>query len=131
MCSQIWVFLHLFIQGRLFTFLFLVVMVCNHGDVQLVGGNTDYEGRVEVCINGYWGHICDDGWNTAKAMVVCKQLFGENISKSTMLTARMSCPSINVSSHIQWYLHFLLVHLVVVLGGSCCTTLPVMDHHQD
>ena len=36
---------------------------------------------MEVCINGYWGHVCDDGWDTTKTLVVCKQLFGENISK--------------------------------------------------
>ena len=55
--------------------------LCSHGDVRLVGGYTDYEGRVEVCINGYWGHVCDDGFYTSMALVVCKQLFGGNISK--------------------------------------------------
>ena len=36
---------------------------------------------MEVCINGYWGHACDDGWDSTRALIVCKQLFGENISK--------------------------------------------------
>ena len=45
---------------------------------------------MEVCINGYWRHICDNGWDTTRAMVVCKQLFGENIGKSTVLTANPS-----------------------------------------
>ena len=58
-----------------------VASTFSHGDVCLVGGYTDYKGRVEVCINGYWGQACNNGWGTTNALVVCKQLFGENISK--------------------------------------------------
>ena len=39
-----------------------------------MGGSNQYEGRVEVCINEQWGTVCDDGWNTVDATVVCKQL---------------------------------------------------------
>ena len=59
----------------------IVSTLCSHGDIRLVGGYTDYEGRVEVCINGYWGHVCSSGWDSTWALVVCKQLFGDNISK--------------------------------------------------
>ena len=39
-----------------------------------MGGSNQYEGRVEVCINDQWGTVCDDGWNSVDATVVCKQL---------------------------------------------------------
>ena len=47
---------------------------CTDGDVRLVGGSTEYEGRVEVCINRAWGTICRNGWSTQDSNVVCRQL---------------------------------------------------------
>ena len=42
--------------------------------MRLNGGSIEQEGRVEVCINGVWGSICDYGWDKTDAHVVCKQL---------------------------------------------------------
>uniref|UniRef100_A0A1X7UCA1 SRCR domain-containing protein n=1 Tax=Amphimedon queenslandica TaxID=400682 RepID=A0A1X7UCA1_AMPQE len=47
---------------------------CTDGDVRLVGGSTEYEGRVEVCINKAWGTICKSGWNENDIHVACRQL---------------------------------------------------------
>lgn len=47
---------------------------CTEGSVRLVNGANYTQGRVEVCLNGIWGTVCDDGWGTTEAETVCRQL---------------------------------------------------------
>ena len=53
--------------------------------MRLVGGASDVEGRVEVCLGGGWGTVCEDHWTTEDATVVCRQLGLPAMSKSTKL----------------------------------------------
>ena len=47
---------------------------CIPGDAKLVGGSKVNEGRVEVCIDGFWGTVCEEGWDDEDASVICQQL---------------------------------------------------------
>ena len=42
--------------------------------MRLADGASANEGRVEVCVNGEWGTVCDHNWGLAEAQVVCNQL---------------------------------------------------------
>ena len=47
---------------------------CVEGSVRLMGSNSELDGRVEICMNNTWGTVCDDGWTSRDARVVCRQL---------------------------------------------------------
>ena len=44
---------------------------CIDGDVRLSSGQY---GRVEVCLGGSYGRICESEWSVLDASVVCRQI---------------------------------------------------------
>ncbi|KAL3892091.1 hypothetical protein ACJMK2_004328 [Sinanodonta woodiana] len=95
---------------------------CNGSQVRLVGGQNEYEGRVEIYYNGAWGTICDATWDNNDAAVVCRMLgystigasavccagFGSNTNLGIFL-GPVRCTgnesSIYNCSHNAWYSH--------------------------
>lgn len=59
---------------------------CTNGDVRLTGGS-DRRGRLEMCVGGTWGSVCNNfQWHNTDAQVVCRQL-GYNASGECHFTS--------------------------------------------
>ena len=63
-------------------------MNCTNGAIRLSGERDQYEGRVEVCINGLWGTVSRSGWDSNDATVACRQL---GLLQPHMLTSNYIC----------------------------------------
>lgn len=57
---------------------------CQTGEVRLTDslGTEPKIGRVEVCINGKWGAVCNSGWGAEEEAIVCRQLRNTPNSKT-------------------------------------------------
>ena len=47
-------------------------------------GETEWKGRLEICLNQRWGTVSSDGWTVAGVQVVCKDLGYEITSSDSM-----------------------------------------------
>ncbi|CAI8054869.1 Fibrillin-1, partial [Geodia barretti] len=65
----------------------VVASNCTTGDVRLVGSANGDEGRLEVCVNGAWGTVCSDQFDTNDASVACQMLEGFNGTSPEILTS--------------------------------------------
>ena len=79
---------------------------CTNGAVRLVGGFSSYEGRVEICYNNQWGTVCDNGFTSIDAKVVCGQLGHPVIGE-------MKCASWHPDYHLHccFVLFFVYKHM--------------------
>ena len=59
---------------QLYVCMLLIVDTCTTGDLRLVDGDSEMEGRVEVCNDRRWGTVCDSQWTINHTAVVCRYL---------------------------------------------------------
>ena len=48
--------------------------MCTDGQIRLVDGDIEQEGRIEFCYKGVWSTICGHYWNLIDSYTVCRQL---------------------------------------------------------
>ena len=58
------------------------IAVCPENAARLRGGNTQTQGRVEVCILETWQTVCSTRWDNTDASVACRQLGFSGFSKA-------------------------------------------------
>ena len=55
--------------------------VVNYFNYTYDGLLSQYEGTFEICIGGFYGSICDIGWDQAAAQQVCREQISSSYSK--------------------------------------------------
>ena len=75
---------------------------CTHGDIRLESGRNDREGTVRICIGGIWSTVCNSGWDSQDAAVVCRQLgfptSGSYLTNMIIVHISMALFHINVAA---------------------------------
>lgn len=93
--------------------------MCTSGEIRLSGSNFDRHGRVEVCLNGNWGTICNNSVDNTDTSVICRQLGFSPYGESDVM---ISCVMIYVRSvgilHCFFLFVIILLKIIHVEGGG-------------
>ena len=82
---------------------------CTLGDLRLMGGTNTMEGRVEICIDGVWGTISDDGWSTVDAQIACRQLGFAAAGTIGSLRQSLSSAHKQFASYMYWFCDIIFI----------------------
>ena len=99
--------------------------MCSHGDVRLVGGGSDLQGRVEFCAGGEWATICSNGWDEREASVVCRQLGHSGDGKSVLFFLRKERGLVTREGvcHLLPLCHYSYVKITCTMYSDLCMHL--------
>ena len=108
----------------------LEVEAQGNGTLRLVGGSNYKSGRVEIFIvpNNTWGTVCNSGWDSLDANVVCKQLGFGSTGTSLQTVSPTASPSVPIwldNVNCNGYESRLIDCRHSGLSNHNC------DHHQD
>ena len=81
---------------------------CTEGSLRLADGDIDQEGRLEVCVSGVWGSVCDNN-------------FGLNDD------GHVVCSELGYQRMIPYIIILILLYLTKVLELYIMTHILVMD----
>ena len=90
------------------------VGICYEGELRLTGGSSPTEGRVEVCIEGMWGTVCDSSWEAKDAEVACRQAGYLSVGKHWIY--KMSTYWVDLC--VSLFLPDAIAHSVPMFGGA-------------
>ena len=84
--------------------LLLLRLGCLEGDIRLLEGSNELEGRVSMCKSNMWGTLCSTAWSWQEAQVVCRQLGRSTVGKLVALFEKKIKPSFasNLATFRLW-----------------------------
>ena len=63
-----------------------MIIECEEQSMKLEDGGAATEGRLEVCVEGIWGTVCELNYDKVEARITCRQLGFEGGSESLFST---------------------------------------------